>query len=144
MEGKPHIPPLPAVWLLLWRVNLLNAISASHFLMNYHFLLLFTERGACLGVLCSFGENWIPQAMSQWQPLTRLPLLKAATSNGTPTHTHTRIFLVLYVNENPKSSDTHMHVPWRSRQGNDREQGLTWQPNPVQVQLVTTPSQQLA
>lgn len=35
------------------------------------------------------------------------------------------------------------HVP-NVQEEEDREQGLTWQPNPGQVRRVTTPSQQLA
>lgn len=48
--------------------------------------------------------------------------------------------LVLFANEILKA---HTHTCLDVRGTGDREQGLTWQPNTGQIQLVTTPSQQL-
>lgn len=118
-----------------------------------------SECGVCLGVWCLFDGRKIPEALSQRRPLTLLPLLKDATY--TPfthptTHTHMLkvcMFIVCYVmlcynllSNFEKQDHTCMLMcpDIQVRKENDREQGLTWQPSPGQVQLITTSSQQPA
>lgn len=78
MGGKSHNIRLPAVWSLMWRVNMGAASRPLVFLMNYHFLLLFVGYGVSFGVLCSFCETkfhrpWVRGDLWHVCPFWRLP-----------------------------------------------------------------------